>query len=184
VVMSVLFVSIMLFGHVGSSTVLAAKKSCSDIAEVNFGIPGVDFGAANHNLDGNDVCVTKGGTVNYEVYGFHQIAIYKVKADTTRSDVISNPNRFVDTTNRISLVLPPEFGGEVIPDFLINDPNQRVFLDPESIFDHVVSPGDPVNVTFPKPGRYLAICTVAFHFLDSDPAANGGMFGFVDVDVD
>jgi len=37
------------------------------------------------------------------------------------------------------------------------------------------------DLTINEPGRYLAICTIRSHFLDPDPGANGGIFGFVTV---
>jgi hypothetical protein len=36
-------------------------------------------------------------------------------------------------------------------------------------------------VTLTQPGRYLVICSIRSHYLEDDPGANGGMFGFVTV---
>lgn len=184
VVQFVLFVGLLVLGQSAQATSLLSKGECPQSAAVNFGDPNAPptpGNSANHNLLPNEVCISKDGSVNYTVNGFHQIAIYKVKKDTTRAEVISNPKAFVDIDNLADLTLPD---GTVIPGIMINDPHQRTFLEPASPFDHVVaSPADLVSVDFGRPGRYLVICAVLPHFLDGGPAANGGMFGFVDVEA-
>lgn len=185
VVQFVLLVGVVVLGQpVQAAAPLSflANGECPQTAAVEFGDPNAPptpGNSANHNLLPNEVCITKDGSVNYTVNGFHKIAIYKVKKDTTRAEVISNPGEFFDIDNLADLTLA---NGAVIPRIIIDDPHQRTFLDPVSPEQYVfANPADSVTVDFGRPGRYLVICTVLPHFLDAGPAANGGMFGFVDV---
>jgi|GEM_PF-1823034 len=114
----------------------------------------------NQNLVPMAVEVSAGQTVRYEVYGNHEVAVYKVGADVTRQDVVKNRGGFGDTKNRILV------GASVrtLDTALVNR-------------EDVVS----ANVTITQPGRYLVICYIRSHYLQDDPGANGGMFGLLDV---
>ena len=135
-------------------------------------VPGVPGANDNHVLLPDALCISEGGTVTFNVYGFHQVAIYEVDEGTTRADVINDPNDFVDTSKTI----PGPLGG--VPP-IIDDDDDRIFLDPTGPLVHVRRVrGDPVDFTFSESARYLVICTAQSHFLDS-AAPGGGMFGFV-----
>ena len=115
-----------------------------------------------------------GDTVRFEIAGFHQFAVYQVAPETSRQDVIDNPDAYVDTT------ISGNFDERDI-----GDPTNRVALgsSPRTTDREVVNRNDAMatDVTINEPGRYLVICAIRSHFLDDDPAANGGMFGFIDV---
>jgi plastocyanin len=102
--------------------------------------------------------IKAGGTVNYVIAGFHQIAVY---APGTRPDQI-------DTSSGLPIPDAPPFI------FLIDDPANRLYRGP----DPRVNPADQDRVeaiTFHSPGQYLVICTVSIHFL------NDAMYGWVRV---
>ena len=106
--------------------------------------------------------------------GNHQVAVYKVDAGTTRQDVTSDPNSFVDTT-----INGPFNDGD------IGDTNNRIALGPSPrVNDRDVLNRDDalgMDLTILEPGRYLLICNIRSHYLQDDPGANGGMFGFITV---
>ncbi len=128
----------------------------------------------NKNFLPNATEVSVGGRIRFVNAGGHQLAVYKVPPGTTRQDVINDPNAFVDT----SINSP-------FNDSDIGDPNNRIALGPSrrtvdlSVVDRDNLLG--MDITITEPGLYLAICAIRSHFLDDDPAANGGMFGFIDV---
>ena len=105
------------------------------------------------------VVIAAGGEVIYDVHPFHQVAIY---APGTRSDDIELTDETLE-----DLV----FGDFVIPNFIINDPNNRVALSPPLM--PVPSSWTTPTDTFEEPGRYFVICTTAPHFVAAD------MFGWV-----
>jgi hypothetical protein len=100
--------------------------------------------------------IKAGGTVNFIVAGFHNIAIYG--PGTKPEDI--------DSTIRIDVPgAPPGFPQ------LINDDRNRVFRGAAGI----TVPQDRVEVVqFPKRGLYLVICAFLPHFLDE-------MWGYVRV---
>ena len=106
--------------------------------------------------------------------GTHQVAVYKVADGTTRQDVTNDPNSFVDTT-----INGPFSEND------IGDTNNRIALGPSPrVNDRDVLNRDDalgMDLTITEPGRYLLICNIRPHFLEDDPAANGGMFGFITV---
>ena len=108
-----------------------------------------------HLLLPRTATIKAGGSVNFIVAGFHQIAVY---APGTKPEDI-------DTSTLIPIPgAPPAVG-------LISDSENRLFLG--------VSPltvgQDRVEVVhFGKRGTYLVICTVSVHFADN-------MFGWVRV---
>lgn len=102
--------------------------------------------------------IKAGGTINYVIAGFHQLAVYAPGKQPTD----------VNTSTLLPIAGAPPFIG------LIDDPAGRLFrsLDPRL---------NPANqdrvevVTFGEPGLYLVICTVSIHFI------NDHMFGWVRV---
>lgn len=154
---------------------VAAPAGKSIAAVVQFGDPGFRQGGDSRNrvMLPNSVEANIGDTVRFEVAGFHQIAVYKVGAGTTREDVTADPNAFVDTT-----VNGP------IDDRDIGDTNNRVALgpSPREVDRTMVNRDDALgmDLTINEPGRYLVICAIRSHFLDDDSAANGGLFGLID----
>jgi plastocyanin len=104
-----------------------------------------------HQLIPNEVTIKAGGSVNFIVAGFHQIAIY------------GNGKKPEDVS--VAVIVPP------IPPGLIDDPVNRVFrgVNPTTV------PQDRVEVVhFAEPGLYLVICAVLPHFNDK-------MYGWVKV---
>lgn len=128
----------------------------------------------NRNLLPSEIAVGTGETIRFVVAGLHQVAVYRVDPDTTRQDVTSNPNAYVDTS-----INGPFNDGD------IGDTNNRIALgpSPRNVDRAVVNRDDAIgmNLTITEPGRYLIICAIRSHFLDDDPGANGGLFGFIDV---
>ncbi len=128
----------------------------------------------NNNFLPNTTEVSVGGKIRFLNAGGHQLAVYKVPPGTTRQDVTNDPNAFVDT----SINSPYD-------DRDIGDPNNRIALGPSrrtvdlSVVDQDNLLG--MDITITEPGLYLTICAIRTHFLDPDPGANGGMFGFIDV---
>jgi plastocyanin len=109
--------------------------------------------ANHHELIPQVAKIKAGGTVNFNISGFHHVLVYD---DGTQPGDI-------DTT----ITVPPTAGGPP----LIADPDRRIYrgLDP-SLF-----PQDRVEIVhFANPGTYLVMCGVLPHFRD-------GMFGFVRV---
>ena len=93
-------------------------------------------GNAKFNLIPRTAVIDAGGTVDFEVVGHHQVAVYA--AGTTPADIAV-----------------PAFP----PTFFINDPDGRIALGPEA------PPGAAsFSVTFPTPGRYLVLCNITPHF--------------------
>jgi plastocyanin len=161
-----LFASILLLilAAVYSRSFNSAADDLPGNATVSFGewmtmpptdrFPNVSPPPANHHeLIPRQVKIKAGGTVNFNIAGFHQVIVY---AEGIQPGDIDK-----------TLTVPPTNGGPP----LINDPVQRVYrgLDPS------LQPQDRVEVIhFPNPGTYLVICGVLPHF-------NQGMYGFVTV---
>ncbi len=173
-----------MFGFVEVGKPLAGETSANlaaplgDVADVTvrFGNPRF-LGAndlRNRNLVPSTVEVNAGQTVRFEVAGFHQVAIYKVAAETTRQAMAANRGGSVNTT----------ING-LFDNRDIGDTTNRVALgaSPRTVDTAIVNRDDATstNVTITEAGRYLVICAIRSHYLDDDPATNGGMFGFMDV---
>ena len=126
----------------------------------------------NNTLLPSDVEVSAGDTIRFVNTGFHQVGVYRVDPEATRQDVTSDPDKYVDTS-----IDGPYSQRD------IGDTNNRVALGPSfRVVDlEVLNLNDALrwDLTINEPGRYLIICTLRPHFLDPDPGANGGMFGFV-----
>jgi hypothetical protein len=110
-----------------------------------------------HQLIPHTVTIRVGGSVNYIIAGFHQIAVY---APGTRPE---------DISTAVLLPIPGAPPGVGI----IDDPTNRIYrgLNPLT----VTVPQDRVEVVhFGARGLYLVICTISPHFADN-------MYGWVRV---
>jgi hypothetical protein len=107
------------------------------------------------------VVIRRGETVAFESFPVHQIAVY---APGTRPEDIRLDDAHLDDVE-----LP---WGETAPNTLINDPANRLALSPISW--QTVNWTPPAG-TFARPGRYLVICTVIFHYVETR------MYGWVEV---
>lgn len=146
---------------------VAERKGVPSSATIIFGDPnaGSPFppeeghDASHHASDKmvpRTVVIAEGGEVTFEVAPFHQVAIYDVGTEPEDIDITMTE----DLTN-------PFF----IPDFIINDPNNRVALSPDlNVFPTVWT--TPAG-TFDEPGKYLVTCTTFPHFVEAD------MYGWV-----
>jgi plastocyanin len=148
----------------------------------------------NHFLDPDEVTISKGGTVTFEINGAnHGIAIYPVSPGTARVDIeagLCRPDPSVcspqgTTTSNLQYFIV-DGDGEIIIDTATNPPSNRV-NDPTG---RLLYGGGPVYLTgrtatgavaqqvqyrFAKTGRYLVIC------IDRNHLINDRMFGFVNV---
>jgi plastocyanin len=95
-------------------------------------------GNAKFNMIPRTAVISAGGSVTFEIDGFHQVAVYE--AGTTPDDITV-----------------PAFP----PNLLINDSSGRVALSPPpgTATSFTTAPG-----TFATPGRYLVLCNVTPHF--------------------
>lgn len=103
------------------------------------------------------VVISRGGTVTFRVGAVHQVAVYD--EGVVPADVEVSPATLEDWPG-------PPFP---IPDFVIDDGQDRIFLGPSLSFFG----GHTTSFTFEEPGRYLVICTVTPHFVEND------MYGWV-----
>lgn len=111
-----------------------------------------------HELIPYITTIKAGGTVNFIIAGFHQVAVY---APGTKPENI-NTSLQIPVPN-----VPPEV--EVPP--LIDDPTNRVYRGPAPTLTGL----DRTEVVhFPKKGLYLVICAFLPHFEE-------GMWGWVRV---
>lgn len=101
-------------------------------------------GHAKDNLVPRTVVIQTGGTVTFDTFGVHQVAIYD---DGTEPETI-------DTSIRRGT---PCLGGAPL---LIDDAENRL-----AVFDQPCAggPASP-SYTFTEPGRYLVICAFLPHF--------------------
>jgi plastocyanin len=116
-------------------------------ATARFGNPnaGTVFPPAEHDasfhaydkINPRNVVISAGGSVDFEVFGFHQVAIYE--PGVTPDDIDVPP-------------FPPE------SNIFIDDATDRLFLGAPTA--SVTSPPG----TFATPGKYLMICNVTPHF--------------------
>ena len=122
-----------------------------------------------HALIPNQVTIKAGGTVNYIIAGFHQIAVYgdgMTPGDINTSLQIPGlPPLIDDPNNRVYRGISPF----VLP--LLQGPTQTGPV--VGVFQPLLQ--DRVEVVhFPNPGTFLVICTVLPHFVE-------GMVGYVKV---
>jgi hypothetical protein len=106
------------------------------------------------------VVIDRGQTVAFESFPIHQIAVYG--PGTAPDDIRLDPEHLADA------VTP--FG--TFPDVLIDDPANRLAVSPIS-FERMA--WTPAPATFARPGRYLVICTLVFHYVEAR------MYGWVEV---
>jgi uncharacterized cupredoxin-like copper-binding protein len=154
-------------------------------AFVSFGLEGA-VGAANHVLIPDEVSITVGGKVAFQMFGFHQVTIYRVDSNTTRADIESDIVRG-PTSNYVI---------DDAADFDIVNTARRDFEHAGAIHDHLTRPSAfvlqathpadasttvldanetlNIEVLFRQPGRYLVLCAIKGHLDDR-------MFGFVNV---
>ncbi len=109
-----------------------------------------------HLLMPNTVTIKVGGSVNFIVAGFHNIAVYA-------------PPKKVEDIN-VGMTMPTPGAPPGFPP-LINDPDQRVF---RGVFAFGMSQDRVEVVQFTRPGRHLVICAFLPHF-------NDNMYGWVRV---
>lgn len=143
---------------------------------VRFGDPRFQGrgGSRNNTLLPSDVEVSAGDTIRFVNTGYHQVGVYKVDPEANRQGVTSDPDKYVDTS-----IEGPLSKND------IGDTNNLVALgpSPRTVDREVLNRDDAMrwDLTINEPRRYLVICTIQSHFLDPDPGANGGIFGFVTV---
>lgn len=121
-----------------------------DAGTLRFG-PEHPSAHAFDNIIPGTVVIRAGGTVTFEVVAPHIVAIYE--PGTTPEDI-----RLIPGVTLVNHVGPP--GPPFIPNFYINEPNGRLFIDPAPAF----GPPHSVQYTFDEPGRYLVICAIRPHF--------------------
>jgi hypothetical protein len=100
-----------------------------------------------------------GGEIEFEIYPFHQVAIYEPG---------TNPED-IDVETLLDLNVPCE--PFTIPDFVFDDPEGRILLSPPATCEETEWTTPPG--TFDRPGRYLIVCTTLPHFVEFD------MYGWV-----
>jgi plastocyanin len=154
------------------SNAASAQASFPALAHMDFGIDehGSPFpppdqhdgsGHARDHVYPREVVIRVGGQVNFEIDLVHQVAIYE--PGTLPGDIEVSPATLEDV----------DLGPFAIPNFRINDPNNRIVLGPpQQLFEQNWT--TPAG-TFDQPGRYLVICTTVPHFVASK------MWGWVTV---
>ena len=106
------------------------------------------------------VVIARGQTVAFESFPVHQIAVYA--PGTRPEDIRLDAEHLADA----------ETPWGVFPDVLIDDPANRRAVSPIS-FETIT--WTPDAATFDRRGRYLVICTLVFHFVQTR------MYGWVEV---
>jgi plastocyanin len=109
-----------------------------------------------HLLLPQTVTIKVGGSVNFIVAGFHNIAVY------------GPPKKVADVN--VALTMPTPGAPPGFPP-LIDDPDERVF---RGVFAFGMSQDRVEVVHFTRPGRHLVICAFLPHF-------NDNMYGWVRV---
>ena len=99
------------------------------------------------------VNIAAGGSVTFNILPIHAVAVYD---DGTKPGDITLSDATLD-----DLDLAP---GVTLPNFVINDPNNRIADGPAPLFagSWTTPPG-----TFDDPGTYLVICKILPHFADA-----------------
>lgn len=146
-------------GPLASATVSFGEWPATGDAPLDrMAVPDAPLAPNLHMLVPNTATIKAGGTVNFVVAGFHQIAVYE--PGTRPDDIV--PTR-----------LPPTpIPGAPAAVFLIDDPVGRLYRG----INPIGQPQDRVEVVhFGEPGRYLVMCLVSVHFLNDD------MYGWVRV---
>jgi plastocyanin len=139
------------------------------IAVVKFGMNGhgSPFDPAvghDHSSQAKDVLIPRtvvidvGGQVSFEIDPFHRVNVYR--AGTSADDI--------DVSKLVNFSSGPVF----IPNFVIDDPTNRIAQSPPFSFNMVQTWTTPAG-TFNTPGRYLVACNFLPHFAAND------MYGWV-----
>lgn len=158
-------------GDLGISAAKGGTPGAPSTAVVRFGnnsVGTLKFGFdhpsahARDNIVPTTVVIRAGGTVTFLVQPPHVVAIYE--PGTTPEDI-----RLIPDVTLFDHTGPP--GPPFIPDFYIDEPNGRLFIDPAVPF----GPPHSVQYTFEEPGKYLVICAITPHFVFSK------MYAWVDV---
>jgi plastocyanin len=155
-------------GPLANATVSFGAWPAGTVAEPTdrAAIPLAPVAPNTHAVLPKTVTIKQGGSVNFVLAGFHQLAVYA--PGTSPGDI--------DTTALLPIPGAPPFIG------LIDHGKNRIYrgLDPRAL-----SPAPPASpnllsqdrvevVSFAKRGTYLVICTVNLHF-------DEGMYGWVKV---
>ena len=152
---------------VGQSRASAAKAGETPLVQFGANDVGSPFDPAeghDHSTQAKDklvprtVVINAGGSVQFEVDPFHRVNIYR--AGTEADDI--------DVSKLINFVAGPVF----IPNFVIDDPTNRIAQSPPFSFNLVQTWTTPAG-TFNTPGRYLVMCNFLPHFVGND------MYGWV-----
>lgn len=166
-----------------SAATVAKAQSSPPQAFVSFGIEGAG-GAANHRLDPDEVFISVGGKVAFQIFGLHQPTIYKVHLDTVRDDITSDIVRGVNyvIADGAAVQIVNTANRDTEHDGTIHDhsTNPSGFVlqatNPFDASNTVLNRDETLNieVLFKQPGKYLVFCAVKGHLDDQ-------MFGFVNV---
>jgi plastocyanin len=148
-------------GVPGAPTTAVMRFGNNSVGTDRFG-PEHPSSHARDNLIPTTVVIRAGGSVTFQVQAPHKVAIYE--PGTTPEDI-----RLIPGVTLFDHAGPP--GPPFIPNFYIDEPNGRIFLDPVPAF----GPPHDVSYTFTEPGRYLVICAITPHFTAFK------MYGWVEV---
>jgi plastocyanin len=166
-----------------SAPTVAEAQSNAPQAFVSFGVEDA-AGAANNRLVPDEVFITVGGRVAFQIFGLHQPTIYRVDPSTTRddiaSDIVVGANYVIADAAAVSIINTARRDAEhaaTIHDHLTN-PSGFVLqaTNPFDASNTVLNRDETLNieVLFKQPGKYLVFCAVKGHLDDQ-------MFGFVNV---
>jgi hypothetical protein len=161
---TIVFSGMLILG-VAFLTVETIRAGDSNVVEVEFGRDNVgspfpppsghdQSGHATDKIVPKVVNIPVGGSVKYEIYPFHAVAIYA--PGTEPEDIEVSPATLRD----VSLPCVPV----ALEDFLIDDPENRIVTGPPHSCEEQewTTPAG----TFDTPGRYLVICTTTPHFVE------------------
>jgi plastocyanin len=148
---------------------------------VSFGLEDAT-GAANHVLIPDEVTITAGGKVAYQMFGLHQMTIYKVDPGTTRAHIAAHIVRgfnYVIADAAAVLIVDTAKRDVEHPGFIHDHVTSPLILQSTNPMDanvNVLNRNETLNmeVLFRQPGRYLVFCGIKSHLDDQ-------MFGFVNV---
>ena len=165
----------------GTLSVHADDDDKRQVVTASFGAGLNTAAAANHHIMPQQIRVRRGGVVNFNVAGFHQIMVYKPgnTPDDIRAFIAANdPTNAAVFINRLNTPDNPDnlrYTG-INPANLANLAGANPATPPAPVTRSNL--GNRIeSVAFLEPGRYLVICNVRGHFQD-------GMFAWVRVDED
>ena len=152
---------------IGSAGANAARRGSTPLVQFGLNNHGSPFDPAaghDHSSQAKDALVPRtvvidvGGSVEFEIDPFHRVNIYR--AGTEADDI--------DLSKLINFSAGPVF----IPNFVIDDPTNRIAQSPAFSFNLVQTWTTPGG-TFNQPGRYFVMCNFLPHFAAND------MYGWV-----